>query len=104
MKTVMCYTAGQATKALSLSVSPLARATATAGFGGPEKARPRAATMWRHGAAKKVEGVQRFSVSEAFFAFLLAAIQEAVQKRRPQGRLAYMPCGAARYFFSAQMV
>ena len=96
MKTVTCYTAGQATKALSLSVSPLARATATAGFGGPEKARPRAATMWRHGAAKKVEGVQRFSVSEAFLRFYWQLFRKQCKKK--------VPCGAARYFFSAQMV
>nr|DAL11761.1 MAG TPA_asm: hypothetical protein [Caudoviricetes sp.] len=53
----------------------------SSGFGGPEKARPRAATMWRHGAAKKVEGVQRFSMSEAFLRFYWQLFRKQCKKR-----------------------
>ncbi len=65
MKTVMCYTAGQTTKGAVAIRKPAGagngyRVCWVGAF--KEIRKPRAATMWRHGAGKKVESVQRFSL------------------------------------------
>ena len=46
-----------------------------------KKASPRVATLGRHGVAKTVEGVQRFSVAKAFFARLWAVYQGNCRKK-----------------------